>query len=620
MRLIQVLGLAAALALLSGATALAVPSARAVVMKQLPPTWSIALSAWRHGVRVDHDLAVTMPDGVRLTASLYRPKDAAGPLPTVLVRLPYHRLRYTEGFNAGLYFARHGYAVMVQDLRGTGDSQGELLPWRDVAEDGAVTLDWIARQPWSTGRIGTFGCSGLGETQMVLGKLNHPTHRAIIASGAGGGVGSALGRGSYFGVYEGGVFQLASAFGWFADTGTKRPNAPPAKPFDTAAHLRDLPVSALVSQVRPAPNGYDDFVSTPLDDPQWARWGYLSDADRIDVPSLIINTWGDQTVGDALAWAEHMRRTHGAAGEALQKVVISAGNHCQHEETGTATERFGELELRDAARPWKEWYLKWFDHWLAQRGNGLDDFPAYSYFMLMENRWYGASQWPPAEAQLQRWALGSDGRANAVGGNGRMATQPAHGADFDGYRYDPMNPVPSRGGPVCCTGDLHAKAGPVDQAEVESRDDVLVYTSAPVATDLRIAGPLRLHLSFSSNAPDTDIVARLTHVRPDGLSTNIQEGALRLSHRDGLSIAAPLRTDETYAVDVDMRSIAYMIPKGHRLRLQVTSSSFPRLERHLNGPGRNADATVARIALNRVHYGASGDASYLVLPVLAGTP
>lgn len=611
----------AGLVLLVGAlSATALPRLRLVLMDQLPPTWRINLSAWRHGVRVDHGVVTTMPDGIRLTASLYVPREAKGPLPTVLVRLPYHRLRYSEGYNAGLFFARHGYAVLVQDLRGTGDSQGELLPWRDVAEDGVATLEWIARQPWSTGKVGTFGCSALGETQLVLAKRNHADHLAMITSGAGGAVGSALGRGSYFGVFEGGVLQLASAFGWFVESGAKSPHAPVAEPFDTAKHLRGLPVSALVAQVRPAPNGYADFLATPLDDPTWARWGYLSDADRIDVPALVINTWGDQTVGDALAWAERMRQVHGAGGAGLQKVVIAPGQHCHHEESGTAAGRFGELELVNAVQPWDTWYLKWFDHWLAGRGNGLADMPPYTYFMLVENRWYGAGQWPPREAQEQRWHLGSDGRANSVRGDGVLAVHPAQRARFDEYRYDPMDPVPSRGGPVCCTGEKRQRGGPVDQIDVETRDDVLVYTSTPLGRDLRIAGPLRLHLTFSSNVPDTDVVARLTHVRPDGRSTNIQEGALRLSHRDGLATSAPLRNGEHYEVDVDMRSIAYMVPKGHRLRLQVTSSSFPRLERHLNGSGRNADATTPQVALSRVYYGGAGDASYLVLPVLGEPP
>ncbi|MGC4059414.1 MAG: CocE/NonD family hydrolase [Aquabacterium sp.] len=233
---------------------------RQALIANMPPDWRIAAMAWRKGVTVDHGIVIQMPDGVRLRASLYRPRHVQGPLPTILVRVPYKRKVYGEAYNSGLFFAAEGYAVIVQDLRGTGDSEGELLPWAHAAEDGAATLDWITHQPWSTGKVGTFGCSALGETQMVLSKLNHPAHLAMIPSGAGGGVGSAAGRYSYFGLYEGGVYQLASGFGWFSWAGTKAPHAPPAPAFDHVKTLRELPISALVQRVRPAPNGYGDFL------------------------------------------------------------------------------------------------------------------------------------------------------------------------------------------------------------------------------------------------------------------------------------------------------------------------------------------------------------------------
>ena len=610
----HVLGWAAALLLIGAIGVVAVPSLRQAVMSRIPPPWAIALSAWRHDVQVDHGVVITMPDGTRLSASLYLPQAAKGPLPTVLVRLPYHRLRYSEGYNSALFFARNGYAALVQDLRGTGDSKGEFLPWRDVAGDGVATLDWIARQPWSTGKVGTFGCSALGETQFVLATKDHPAHAAMIPSGAGGAVGSAAGRYSYFGLFEGGVFQLASGFGWFAESGTRQPGAPAAGPFAHAQVLRQLPVSGLVQGVRAAPNGYDDFLGTPLGDPRWEAWGYLSDLDHTDVPALVINTWGDQTVGDALALAQ-MWRLRGAA--PTQKVVIGPGQHCNHEESGTFTDRFGELPIRNASRPWKEWYLRWFDHWLRGRPDTFADLQAYNYFMLVEDRWYGADQWPPAKARIERWFLGSGGSANSRRGDGTLGTAAESAGGFDTFRYDPADPVPSRGGPVCCTGDPNDQPGPAEQSDVESRDDVLVYTSAALDADLRIAGPLRAHLTVSSDAPDTDLVLRLVHVWPDGRSTGIQEGALRLRYRDGFLKPKFMEPGQRYQVVVDMRSIAYMVPQGHRLRLDVTSSSFPRLERNLNtGAPNNADETRIAVALNRLHH-APGAMSYVELPVLA---
>lgn len=433
---------AAIVLLLLGAVALLALKHKDELIDYVPRTWQIQMSAWRHGIEVDHAVVIPMADGVRLHASLYRPKGAEGRLPTVLIRLPYHRQQFGRAYNPALFFARHGYAVLVQDLRGTGDSDGELLPWRDVADDGVATLDWIERQPWSTGKVGTFGCSALGETQLVLSARRHRALRAMIPSGAGGAVGTAAGRYSYFGVFEGGVPQLASVFGWFVTYGAKDPKAPPPQDFDLARHLTALPVAELVQQVRPHPNGYTDFLTLPIDDARWAKLGYLTDDDMADAPALVINTWGDQTVGDALALAEKWRR----AGLS-QKVVIAPGNHCDHEDSGEMT-LFGDLPVQNGDRPWYGYYLQWFDHWLKGEGPGLSAMPAYTYFMLQDNTWREAGSWPPADAKPVRWYLDSAGHANGRHGDGLLAPEPAPAHAVDTFIYDPKRPVPSIGGPL----------------------------------------------------------------------------------------------------------------------------------------------------------------------------
>jgi putative CocE/NonD family hydrolase len=325
----------------------------------------------------------------------------------------------------------------------------------------------------------------------------------------------------------------------------------------------------------------------------------LSNADRSDVPALIINTWGDQTVGDTLALAERWR----LAGT-QQKVVIAPGTHCHHEDAGDPTGRFGELDVANADWPWESAYLQWFDHWLRGRGDGLAEQAAYTYFMLGENRWRTAASWPPAEAELRRWYLDSAGNANSRRGDGRLVEQPPSMRAIDQFRYDPADPVPTRGGPICCTGNAADQAGPVDQADVETRDDVLVYTSPPLAQDLLIAGPIRARLIVSSSAADTDFLVRLVHVWPDGRATGIQEGALRLRYRDGFVSPKLLAPGERTQITIDIRSIAYEIPRGHRMRVHVTSSSFPRLERNLNtGAPNNADETLMVVAVNSVFHG-----------------
>jgi len=606
-------GLAALLVCVVLLAGLLIPAVRQQVKAFVPPVWIVQLNGLRFSYRVDHDVRIRMPDGVHLATSLYLPR-GDGKLAAVLVRLPYDRLAYTEGLNAAEFFARHGYAVLVQDLRGTHASEGEFAPYRHGTSDGAATLDWITAQTWSNGRVGTYGCSALGETQLVLARAHHPAHRAMIPLGAGGAVGSAAGRYAYFGVFEGGIFELASGFGWFLEHGAASPRAAPAPQVDIAAALRTLPLSGMVQRQRPGPNSFEDFVRTPLVDPWWRTLDYVMDDDSQQVPALVITTWGDQTVGDSLSLAEAVRRRSPPETAQQQHVVVAPGTHCHSEETGRSG-RFGDIEVRNAEQPYFDWYLRWFDHWLRDRGDGLAELPPYLVYMIGEAQWLHAGSWPPPEAVAQRWYLDSGGHANSARGDGGLRLEAPPAAAHDEYRADPMNPVPSRGGPVCCTGNPADREGPVDQRGIEQREDMLVYTSPVLEHSVRIAGPLRAVLKVSSSAPDTDVVARLVHVWPDGRATGIQEGALRARYRAGFDKPALMTPSAVVELSVDMRSIAYRVPKGHRLRLDIASSSFPRLERNLNTGGRNFDERVGVVAVNRVHHG--GDAlSFVELPVL----
>jgi putative CocE/NonD family hydrolase len=436
----------------------------------------------------------------------------------------------------------------------------------------------------------------------------------MIASGAGGGIGSAQGSYEYFGLFEGGVFELASGYGWLSQYGARHAHAAPRRDADTASILRGLPLAELVRRVRPGPNAYDDFLRVPLADPRWQQRDYVSADDRLDVPTLAINTWGDQTLSGTLALAAQARARHAPGARLRQHVVLAPGNHCEQQDIGDSG-RFGDLPVAHAQQPYDDWSLRWFDYWLRGRGDGLAGLPDYLYFVLGENRWLTADRWPPAAVREQRWYLDGGGRANGAAGDGRLTTRAPARASFDQFAYDPGNPVPSRGGPLCCTGNPSDRAGPVDQREVERRPDVLVYTSAPLPRPMRIVGPLRARLVVSSSATDTDFIARLVDVGPDGRALNIQEGALRARYRNGIARPELMVPGQRYQLTVEMRSIAYLLPRGHRLRLDLSSSSFPRLERNLNTGGRNFDETAGVVARNRIHHGANAQ-SFLLLPVL----
>ena len=612
-------GRRAALALLVAVVACVAIAAsqRQRLASLVPPALAIQLGGLRHGYRVETDVRLAMPDGVRLAASVYRPRGDAGKLATILIRLPYQRLEYGTAVNAAEKFARAGYAVVVQDLRGTGDSDGELVPYASALADGNATLDWIAAQPWSNGRVGTWGCSALGETQYVLSRTHHPALRALAPSGAGGGIGSAAGRYSYFGVYEGGVLELASAFGWFVEHGATTPRVAPAPPFDIAQAIAELPVADLVRRHRPGPNGYDEFMRMAPADPHWHDLGYLADGDVPSQPTYEVNTWGDQSVGDTLAFDASLlaQAARGAIVLPERHLLVGPGNHCHTRDADAGEERFGELVVKDGDPGYFDLAVRWFDHWLRDRGDGLKALPPIRYFMIGENRWLDATRWPPAESTPRRWYLDGGGHANGVNGDGALAPAPPSRAGEDVFMYDPRHPVPSRGGPVCCTGNPDDRAGPASQRDVEARDDVLVYTTSVLQAPLRIAGPLHAVLTVSSSALDTDFVARLVDVLPDGRTLSIQEGALRARYRDGLDRPRPLVPGEAATLTVDMRSIAWTVAAGHRLRLDITSSSFPRLERNLNTGGDNARATTMVVARNVVHHGAGG-LSWVELPLL----
>jgi putative CocE/NonD family hydrolase len=582
--------------------------------ERIPPLWEQRARLLVQGIEADHTVRIAMPDGTRLAASLYKPRGAKGPLPTIYVREPYGRLQHGEALSSAS-LAKFGYAVLVQDVRGKFDSEGQFATWEKATDDGVATLDWIVKQPWSNGKVGTYGCSALGEMQYSLARARHPAHKVMMASGAGGGIGSAMGSREAFGWFEGGIFQLAGGFGWFQENGTRDFKAPITSQVDYASSLRTLPLIDMVRRVQPGPNGFEDFLTIPLGDPRWARYDFVSEGDHLTTPALVINTWGDQTLQAALDLVEFTKAGQPASQVPEQHVILAPGNHCEHLSLADS-DHFGEVEVHHTKQPYALWFRRLFDYYLKGEGPGLADLPPYLYYVVGENRWLEAKQWPPEQAQIQHWYLSSQGHANSVKGDGALQLEAPSVEKADQYHYDPAKPVPSRGGPLCCTGNPTDVAGLVNQRDVESRHDVLVYTSAPLDKPMRIAGPLNARLVVSSSALDTDFVARLVHVRPDGVATNIQEGSLRARYREGMTRPVLMKPGQRYELTVRMRSMAYLIPKGHRIRLDITSSSFPRLERNLNTGGRNYDESVGVVAVNTVHHGGPAR-SFMELPVLA---
>jgi putative CocE/NonD family hydrolase len=568
-------------------------------------------------IRVEENVPIPMRDGIKLSTDLYFPIDAGPRLPVILIRTPYNKAPYLKPESAARRFSGQGYVVAVQDTRGRYASEGEFTAFAGDVTDGYDTTDWLAKQSWSNGNIGTYGCSYVGDVQILQSQLRHPNLKAMIPQAAGSSIGAAGERYYYFGARKAGNMDLASGLSWFSNAGKKdRLKPAPRIPDSTLRQVwGTLPLLGMVERAGGAASDWDDMVSRDLTDPWWDQFGYLKGNERFNVPALHIGSWYDFGVAEVLLEFNLLRtNADSAPARDNQFAVISPTNHCQSE-TGTSEHTVvGGRDVGDARLEFYRLYLQWFDHWLKGIDNGVTRRPKVMLFVMGRNVWRGEQEWPLSRTRYTRYYLHSDGRANSGSGTGRLSTVVPQKESADRYTYDPANPAPSRGGPICCTGDPKAD-GSYDQSEVEERPDVLVYTTPVLKQGLEVTGPLKAVLYVSSSAKDTDFTAKLVDVYPDGKKYNVQEGVLRARFREGFTRKVWMKPGEVYEVAIDPEATSNYFGPGHCVRLEVSSSNFPRFDRNLNTGGNNYDETKWLTAENQVHH--SGDhASYILLPVV----
>ena len=589
----------------------------------------------RHEILLTERVMVPMRDGVRLATDLYFPEGAEMPHPTVLIRTPYNKKSHRRNGSAARFFAGQGYVVAVQDTRGRFESEGNYTVSGGDAEDGYDTVEWLAQQEWSNKKIGTYGCSYLGDVQIFQAPLQHPHLAAMIPQASGSSVGSAGGRYRYFGSRIGGAFELAAGVGWFLESGSKIFYRPPdsvpesvvasiSNLFDPAPKAptvsypelwRHLPLIDIMEKAGAPPTDWKDVLSRDLTDPWWDQFHYLTDDDRINVPALFVNSWYDFGVAETIYEFGHFRRNAVTerAGQ-NQFLIISPTTHCGSEHVAEQT-MVGAREMGDARLEYWTTYLRWFDYWLKGVQNGITEMPKVRYFLMGRNEWRTADDWPIPGTGFTKYYLQSEGRANSRAGDGRLSLQQSSKEASDTFVYDPADPVPSVGGPVCCTGSPDAPAGAFDQSDVETREDVLVYSTPPLEKGVEVTGPLEAVLYVSSSARDSDFTAKLVDVYPDGRAFNIQEGILRVRYREGYDKQVWMKADEIYEVRIDLQVTGNYFGAGHRIRLEVSSSSFPRFDRNLNTGGKNFDETKWVKATNTVHH-SERHPSHIVLPVV----
>ncbi len=603
----------------------------------------LTVSMTLSGVAVAEDYAVRtlksnmvpMRDGTLLSTDLYLPEGATGKLPVILIRTVYGKNPVFEETPVLQSLVERGYVIAVQDIRGRFESEGKYVVATNRREDGYDTVEWLIAQDWSNQKVGTAGCSYLGETQVVLAAAKHPAHVTSIPMSPASGY---YAPGRAWSSFDGGVFELAQTAGWFAGSGTQVFYGPPAwvdrqewfrspqaKLFsqppkvDFVAYLpllNTLPTFDILKRANLPPSEYKNFASNLPDADYFRNMDFVQQPDTVDVPMLFMDSWYDYGAAETLAmFNQFQEKGLSERTRNNQFIIIGPGTHCGYP---YATEQtfVGERDLGDARLDFGGIQLKWYDYWLKGIDNGITDMPKIQYYLMGKNQWRSADQWPLANTTYRKLYLNSGGRANSRQGDGVLSFNPPQKNALDEFVYDPATPVPSLGGHTCCTG-TDTEAGGYDQSNIEMRNDVLVYTSDVLEEGIEITGPLEVVLQVSSSAVDTDFTAKLVDVYPDGRAFNVQEGAIRMRHREGLSKKVLVTPGEIYEVHLDLHASSNFYSKGHRIRLEVSSSNFPRWQRNLNTGGNNFDETQWVTATNRVHH-SSTRLSYVVLPVING--
>ncbi|MGA7632683.1 MAG: CocE/NonD family hydrolase [Terriglobales bacterium] len=571
-------------------------------------------AAENYSVKVERDVSVRMRDGVTLRGDIFRP-DAEGKFPVLLQRTPYRRATWGYNVDFAQRAASRGYVVFLQDVRGRYTSDGNWYPFLHETEDGYDTIEWIAAQPYSNGKVGMFGASYVGATQL-LAALGHPPHLAgicpiVTASNYHDGW-----------TYQGGAFEQWFDQSWTSGLATDTvanqiERMPRAREEVDVLPLTGYPIfnrnpASVIDASTPTIAPYFlDWLAHPSYDDYWKRWSIEEHYADINVPALHIAAWYDIFLGGSLR--NYIGLKAGAATEEArkgQRLLVVIGGHAGDGrkiggvDFGPEAEKVNDDEVT----------LRWYDFLFKGVENEFAMGKPVKIFVMGTNQWRDEDDWPLARANSTKYFLHSHGDANSARGNGSLSTSVPGTEPSDRFAYDPAKAVPTIGGPLCCDSD-HLAPGPRNQREVEERDDVLVYSTPPLDHDLEITGPVRLEFFASSSAVDTDFTAKLIDVSPDGTAINLTEGILRARYRDSQVTPALLTPGQVYPFSIDLWATSNVFRAGHRLRLELSSSNFPRFDRNLNNGELAASSAKWVTSTNTVLHD-KAHPSALILPVV----
>jgi putative CocE/NonD family hydrolase len=564
----------------------------------------VARPAENYEVIVERNVAAKMRDGVTLRADIYRPK-ADGKFPVLLVRTPYDKTSQT---NFGLRGVARGYVVIAQDVRGRFASEGEFYTFKNESLDGYDTVEWAAALPYSNGKVGMFGGSYVGATQM-LAAIAKPPHLA--------GICPTVTASNYHDgwTYQGGAFEQWFNESWSTglaeNTMRRRVEESNALAGTKTLPLADFAVLEPPSAVGIAPY-FKDWLAHPSFDAYWKQWSIEDHYSDIQVPVLSFAAWYDIFLGGSLKNYVRLKTEGGTdAAKHGQRLVVYVGGHA-----GDPSNRwvggvdFGEKLPIDQ----DEITLRWYDSIFKGVANGVEKEKPVKIFVMGKNEWRDEDDWPLARAKNTRYYLHSAGGANGLAGSGTLSTAVPGEEKPDQYVYDPGDATPTIGGPLCC-GALPTGIGPEDQRPAEGRADVLVFTTPAFQKDFEVTGPVTLDLYLSSSAVDTDFTGMLVDVWPNGFAQNLTSGILRMRYRNSQEKPELANPGEMYRVTVDLLATSNVFLAGHKLRLEVSSSNFPRFDRNLNTGEEQARGT-RMIKATNVIYHDKARPSAVILPVV----
>jgi uncharacterized protein len=564
-------------------------------------------------IMIEHGVPMKTRDGVTLYADIYRPKSPEK-LPVILMRTPYDK-SVSWAVSPAFKIVMRGYVLIIQDVRGRYTSEGEWYPFRHEQADGYDAVEWAASLPYSNGKVGMMGGSYVGATQM-LAAISTPLHLAGIAP-------DVTASNYHDGwTYQSGAFEQWFDQNWttqlarntldrFIDKNTDARVGAPTLPLVNypVFNFGRLPADAqLTSSIAPY---YGDWLAHPDYDDYWKQWSIEEHFSNIAVPMLQVGAWYDIFSAGTLRNYIGVK-AHGAteAARTQQHLLMEIGGHAGF------GRRIGDVDFGSHAleNPYVDVILDWYDFLFKGIHNQFATEKPVKVFVMGVNEYRQEDDWPPPQARYIKYFLHSAGKANSLRGDGSLSTSAPKSEPSDSYVYDPGNPVPTIGGPLCCD-QVRMEPGPRDQRAVENRDDVLVYSVGPLAQDVEVTGPVSATLFVRSSAVDTDFTGKLVDVAPDGFAMDVAEGILRMRYRDSQEHASVMNPGQMYLISLDLWATSNVFLRGHTLRLEISSSNFPRFDRNLNTGEEIKFARRFVPATNTIFHDAQHP-SALVLPVI----